>query len=351
MSPLSSRRSTRPGIPGLRAGIAAFATVLLVSAGALGAHAVWSTAANKAATVSTASISSIVGGQSGLNVAYTAGISELGASTVRSKTSAIMVSNFGEAPLTYTMTVAGGTTTLNDQVDVQVWLGSTCTDATTPDAATLTTGTLSAPPALHATIATIAAGFGRTLCVRTSLKPGYMPPAVAISTSPAIGFTGAVGTNWSVSASESVTQSAKRVSYRLNQDTYNSFGIRCLSFGATPVTTPASSCSGTDTPLLFAASGGAYRISSKANPARFLALTSATTVGYVTTTGNDSLWTIFAHGGHYLIQSVQDPSVCLTASYYSTTGNVPVTAKTCSFGTDTASSLYKDSHWAFTVLP
>lgn len=353
MSPLSSRRSTRPSIPGLRAGIAAFATVLLVSAGSLGAYAVWSTTASKTAAVSTAAISSTLSGTSSLNVAYSGGISEFGASSLRTATGTIVVSNTGGAPLTYALTATGGTAALNSQIDVQVWqrVGATCTASTTPDAATLTSGTLGAPPALHSSISTIAAAASRTLCVRTTLKSGYTPPRTTVTTTPTLTITGTVGASWTTSATGTVTQSAQSVAYRVWQDNYNSVGIRCLSFGSAPVTTPPSGCSGTDSPLLFAAAGAAYRISSDANPARFLALTSATTVGYVTTTGNDSLWSIVPHGGRWIIQSVQDPTLCLTSAYYSTTGNVTAIAKKCDPNPDSASSLYKDSHWMFTVLP
>jgi len=352
-------------IPGLRASVAVGVAVALVGIGSGASLAAWTGATTKGASITAATASTSATGIPGLAATYRPGLPGVSAA-VLADTAPVSVSNTGSAPLSYSLTATGGTPALGSQITLQVWkAGATC-DASTVVPATATTGTLAVPPALPADANSAAPGAALSLCFRTRVAGNYAA-AGGLSTTPTIAVVGAVGANWTASASASFTQTAGYNWYQIQHD----FSAKCvdasggsIAAGTNLILFPCKPLAvTTNQSYRFAQVGttGFYRIyigtGTAAGPVweAFSALAgSAVQLNTVetgaTTKSNNQQWSVVQHGdaGDFRIVN-KNSSLCLTMPSSTDTTGFTVTA--CGTSLLTTNTTYRAQHFGFVEIP
>lgn len=355
-------------IPGARFAAAAGLTFVLVGTGALAGHAGWTAQTAKTVPVSAATISATTSGAPGLTAKYTAGLPGV-FPPVLSRTAPVTVSNTGDAPLAFDMTVAGGTAALNDLISVQAWKqNGTCTESTTPDTATLSSGRLSSPPGLNTSIGVVGSQSTLALCIRTTLDSAF--PSDESTTTPTVSFTGRVGANWTATTTAApFTQRAAHDWFQIVQ----SSTAKCLATSGAAAAVRQNivnaSCSA---PLstsnqafrLVASDGDFYRLLPgngtgvvvSGRPAGLLGLIPPSVVGLVgpvtgtSTAALQQQWRPVAHGAAGDYQLVhREAGLCLTMP--STFDNTTATITTCTTSTSANDTTYRNQHFRLIAIP
>ena len=361
-------------LPGLRFAAAVGLVVLLVGTGTLASSAYWTASSTNEVAVSAATISATSSGIDGMAARYKAGVTGVFPSSL-AHTAPVTVSNTGTSPLALQLSIAGGTTALNSLVTMQVWKqNGTCDAATVADAATLSTGRLSAPPALHPAAASVARGATVVFCVRTTLDAAF--PLTELTTTPSVSFTGRVGTNWTTTTT--AVAFTQRTAFDWFQLVLTS-GPKCLLVEGRPAAYAAqeivSSTCATTTPAttsdrafrLVASDSGFFRIypgmgfSTSTAPvisgrpsALFGIIPSRVTLAaYDSGTREAAMrqqWMPVAHGaaGNYQLVN-RDDGLCLTMR--SATKATTATIAKCTTRTDTASTAYQNQHFQLVAIP
>lgn len=191
----------RPRIP---AAVAALVT-LAVLGGSGAAVAGWTASASVSASASSTTIATAVEQTGALSTSY-----RYAGTTSTAAAGQLTIRNTGGAPLSYSLTSSvAGQATLAQKTTLRLWTG-TC-GATAPSGAIVTTLADTAP-ALPASARTLAPGASVVVCVSTQVEGVSNAALQGQSVTARFAVTGAVGTNWTTSATATaVTQSVYRL--------------------------------------------------------------------------------------------------------------------------------------------
>lgn len=359
------RRGGRARVAGLRILVAGAIATTLAVAGSTAGYAYWTAAIDKGASVTNGNVAITTTGLTALATTYKPGLPGVSPSQL-SQTAPVTVTNTGTAPVGLALAVSGGTASFNSLVTVRVWKqGATCTASTTVPG-TATSGTLATLPALPADANTAAAGAAVVLCIRTTLS-GTFETANNLSSTPTVTVTGAVGTNWTASTTNSFTQKANYNWYEL----VHTFSGKCaeISGGTNTAFTnivlnackPLTSASPQAFRFLDAGTAGYYRINSDLGTttspswgaAPLLGLPGASVQLANYDTGlltNNQQWSIEPHGttGEFRIVH-RGSGQCLNMG--SSTNNTVFTITTCGTSTATTDATYRAQHFGFVEIP
>ncbi|MGA1838007.1 hypothetical protein VD659_13865 [Herbiconiux sp. 11R-BC] len=180
--------------------VAAFLTVFLAGVTTLSAAASWTAAVQSlGATANAATASLTATGSAALVKEY----KFAGAATASANLAIapLVFANTGSSPLALTLGVANtSATALPAHLSLTLWGGSAGSCAASIPSSGTTVGTLAAPPALPAGVASVAVGASVTVCAATRLDDtvaAYQGQTV----SSVLTITGRVGTNWVTTAS------------------------------------------------------------------------------------------------------------------------------------------------------
>ena len=350
-------------IPGLRPAIAIALALFLVATGTLAGNAYWSAATSTTASVTAASIATSATGADALSITYKQGFAPSGSAAIAAAvlvdTAPITISNTGETPLSYTVTVTGGTAAIS----LQLWKRGGSCNARTAAAAGATSGTLAAPPSMPANAASAVAGASIVLCARTTLT-GNFADVAGVTVSPTITFTGRVGDNWNASSGTAFSQSASYNWFRVKH-TYSS---KCLdangasnAVGTQMILYPCKASNRSDNQSFrFEPLGDQYRIyigngtgdgpvvapASDADNSQVQLVAKTTAAGVNL---SRQLWSVVAHGaaGGYQLVNLQDNS-CLTMT--GTADFTVFTITTCTTIMDTSNTDYRSQHFNFSEI-
>lgn len=178
----------------LGATAALVALAVLGSAG--GAAAAWIASASVSASASSTTVATTAQLTSGLGATYRSG------TTAPASAAQLTIANTGGAPLSYTLATqlaAGSSSVLAAKVTLRLWSGSAC--GTTVPSGAVTTTLADAAPALPAAARALAPGASVVVCVATQLVDGRADASLSgQSVTAAFRVTGAIGTNWTTSA-------------------------------------------------------------------------------------------------------------------------------------------------------
>lgn len=174
------------------AAIAALVT-LAVLGGAGGAAAAWIASASVAASVSSTTVATTLVPSGALATTYRYAGSRSSAAAGQ-----LTLTNTGGAPLSYVLhNQVTGSAALAQKTVLRLWVG-TCAGAAPADAVVTT---LADPvPALPAAARTLAAGAAVTVCLSTQIDGGTNAELQGLDATATLSVTGAVGANWSTSA-------------------------------------------------------------------------------------------------------------------------------------------------------
>ncbi|MGU3646247.1 hypothetical protein ACLBXX_14865 [Microbacterium sp. C23T] len=174
--------------------IAALVTLaVLGSAG--GATAAWIASTSVAASVSSTAIATTAQLTSGLDANYRSG------TTAPATAGQLTIANTGGAPLSYTLATQlapGSSSALAAKVTLRLWSGSAC--GTTAPTGAVSTTLADAAPALPTAARALAPGASVVVCVSTQINGQTDASLSGQSVTAAFRVTGAVGTNWTTSA-------------------------------------------------------------------------------------------------------------------------------------------------------
>jgi len=367
-----TRRPPLRGIPGLRLSLAAALVVAIVGTGTLAGHAYWTTTAAVPlpAATTAASVSTTAAGAASLATKYrtavtavdSAGKSVVVVAGALDRTAAVTVANTGKTPLTYSLSVTGGTAAYNSVIALQVWkqVSSSCTTVPSTGVAT---GTLAAPPAIVSTSATLASATSAVFCLRTSVTS--VSAAGTQTTTPSIAVVGTVGTNWTArSTATSFTQAETAGSVQVRHPGSG----KCLDANAGAVWEPivmrtCTTAGATNSQSFrFAAVSslgtGVYRIMSGASTTAPVPTVGVyggnarliTTVADNNSTASQQQWRLVQTGttGSFQIRSVATGN-CL--SLWGTSDGDLTSFSTCGTSTSATDSTYLAQHFTFTAIP
>lgn len=175
--------------------IAALITLAVLGSGG-GATAAWIASTSVAASVSSTAIATTAQLTSGLDANYRSG-------TTAPATAAgqLTIANTGGAPLSYTLATqlgAGSSSTLAGRITLRLWTGSAC--GTTAPSSAVSTTLADTAPALPTGARSLAPGASVAVCVSTQIEGQTDAALSGQSVTAAFRVTGAIGTNWTTSA-------------------------------------------------------------------------------------------------------------------------------------------------------